>query len=192
MAVSVTTEMRHLIASQRLCFVATVTPDGKPNLSPKGSIRVWDDHHLFFLDIASPGTRENLAANPWIELNVVDPLSRMGFRFLGRATLHRQGPVYDEARDRILQDEGLAQPAEAVVLIEIERAERLVSPVYRHVRDEARVRRIWRERRAGFEAEYELFLRAIRPDRHLSVLMNGNGNGHGVAAAGPVNLPSAS
>jgi len=46
-------DMRAVIAAQRLCFAATVTPDGRPNLSPKGTIRVWDDEHLLFCDIAS-------------------------------------------------------------------------------------------------------------------------------------------
>jgi len=32
--------MRAVIAAQRLCFAATVTPDGRPNLSPKGTIRI--------------------------------------------------------------------------------------------------------------------------------------------------------
>ena len=76
--------MRAVIAAQRLCFAATVTPDGRPNLSPKGTIRVWDDQHLFFCDIASPGTRANLLAHPWIEVNIVDTASRRGYRFLGR------------------------------------------------------------------------------------------------------------
>ena len=43
-----------MIAELRLCYVATVTPDGKPNLSPKGSLRVVDDDHLAFADIMSP------------------------------------------------------------------------------------------------------------------------------------------
>ena len=51
--------MRAVIQSAHLCFAATVTPDGRPNVSPKGTIRVCDDARLFFLDIASPGTRAN-------------------------------------------------------------------------------------------------------------------------------------
>ena len=83
-----TPDMRAVIQSAHLCFAATVTPDGRPNVSPKGTIRVWDDTHLFFLDIASPGTRTNLAHAPLLELNVVDQLSRRGYRFSGRATLY--------------------------------------------------------------------------------------------------------
>lgn len=62
-----TPDMRAVIKAAHLCFVATVTPEGLPNLSPKGTIRVWDDAHLFFLDIASPGTRVNLEHSPRME-----------------------------------------------------------------------------------------------------------------------------
>ena len=36
-------EMKEMVERLGLCYVATVTPDGKPNLSPKGSLKVWDD-----------------------------------------------------------------------------------------------------------------------------------------------------
>lgn len=75
----ITSDMRAIIDVAQLCFAATVTPDGRPNVSPKGTIRVWDDNRLFFLDIASPGTRANLARSPWMEINVVDQLSRRGY-----------------------------------------------------------------------------------------------------------------
>jgi predicted pyridoxine 5'-phosphate oxidase superfamily flavin-nucleotide-binding protein len=95
-------DMRAVIQAAHLCFAATVTADHRPNLSPKGTIRVWDDDHLFFLDIASPKTRANLEQNPWIELNVVDQTSRRGYRFLGVASLHPGDEVYGEATGRSL------------------------------------------------------------------------------------------
>jgi predicted pyridoxine 5'-phosphate oxidase superfamily flavin-nucleotide-binding protein len=55
-----TEDMRHMVAHLRLCYVATVTPDGKPNLSPKGSLRVIDDDHLAFADNMSPSKIRNL------------------------------------------------------------------------------------------------------------------------------------
>ena len=35
--------MKRVVGEQRLGFVATVCPDGTPNLSPKGTTAVWDD-----------------------------------------------------------------------------------------------------------------------------------------------------
>ena len=151
----ITPDMRAVIQSAHLCFAATVTPDGRPNLSPKGTIRVWDDDHIFFLDIASPGTRANLQSNPFIEVNVVDQLSRRGYRFFGRAQLHSDDAIYREATKRIYGEEGATYPVEAVVLIKVERANWLASPGYIHVRTEADMRAGWRERRAKLDAEFD-------------------------------------
>lgn len=160
-----TDDMRAVIGAQRLCFAATVTPDGRPNLSPKGTIRAWDDRHLFFCDIASPVTRRNLSLNPCMELNVVDPVSRRGYRFLGSATLHRDDDVYRRATEIIFAEEQHRYPVECVVLLAIERALPLLSPGYWHMEDEAAMRTMWKERRAALDAEFERHIAQQGPVR---------------------------
>ena len=76
-----TDDMRRMLQEQQLGFIATVCPDGTPNLSPKGTTSVWDDEHLVFADICSPNTIANLRQNPAVEINVVDIVSRKGYRF---------------------------------------------------------------------------------------------------------------
>jgi len=53
-----TPDMKRVVEQQRLGFFATVCPDGTPNLSPKGTTAVWDNDHLVFANIRSPGARE--------------------------------------------------------------------------------------------------------------------------------------
>ena len=158
-----TPDMRALIRSAHLCFAATVTSEGRPNLSPKGTIRIWDDRHLLFLDIASPGTRANLAVHPWIELNVVDQLSRRGYRFFGPAALHVSGEIFQEAVRLVVGEENARYPVAAVVLLQVERAAPLISPGYWHVFDESAMRANWRERRLVLESEFEEHLKAHGP-----------------------------
>lgn len=163
MSVRLTADMRAIIQAAHLCFAATVSPEGMPNVSPKGTIRVWDDQHLFFLDLASPGTRGNLQARPWMELNVVEPLSRRGYRFFGPVTLHVGDAVFEEASRRVLPE---AQTSVAsVVLFAVERAAPLVSPGYWRVPDESAMRALWRERRAALEEEFEAYLAQVGPFR---------------------------
>jgi len=145
-------------ASAHLCFAATVTPDGRPNLSPKGMIRVWNHRSLFFLDIASPGTRANLATNPWMELNVVDHLSRRGYRFSGRAGIHTAGKILEEAIATVVSEENTTYPAASVVLLEVADAAPLAPPGYQHVADENSMRALWRERREALDKEFEAHL----------------------------------
>src|SRR6185295_8668902 len=91
-----TADMKRVLDEQQLGFIATVTPDGKPNLSPKGTTTAWDDRHLVFADICSPATVANLRANPAIEINVVDATLRKGYRFKGTAMVLAEGAKFDE------------------------------------------------------------------------------------------------
>jgi predicted pyridoxine 5'-phosphate oxidase superfamily flavin-nucleotide-binding protein len=156
---TLTPDMRAVIETAQLCFAATVTPDGRPSLSPKGSIRVWDDAHLSFVDVASPGTRANLAHTPWLELNVVDQVSRRGYRFAGPAALHLAGsPTYLEALQRAYGGAPPGPAPAAVVVVTVERAAALFSPAYARGDDEASLRALWRERRAALDREFEAHL----------------------------------
>jgi predicted pyridoxine 5'-phosphate oxidase superfamily flavin-nucleotide-binding protein len=164
-----TVDMRAVIEAAHLCFAATVTPDGRPNLSPKGTIRVWDDAHLCFLDIASPGTRTNLSHTPYLEINVVEQLSRRGYRFSGPAELHFPGSVvYDEAVRRVLDATLPAQTVASVVLLTIERCAPLLSPAYWTVADETALREIWRARREALDREFEAHIAVVGPVRVVS------------------------
>src|SRR5215831_11616437 len=91
-----TDDMKRVVREQSLAFIATVCPDGTPNVSPKGTIAVWDDDHLVFCDVRSPGTVANLRSNPSIEVNVVDQLVRKGYRFKGTAEVHTDDEVFEQ------------------------------------------------------------------------------------------------
>jgi predicted pyridoxine 5'-phosphate oxidase superfamily flavin-nucleotide-binding protein len=136
-------DMKRIVREQRLGYVATVCPDGTPNLSPKGTTAVWDDHHLVFLDIASPGTVANIEAGPAVvEVNVVDPIRRKGYRFKGRAEVHRHGALFEEVVHWYETERGTDRArVNAAVLVRIERAAPLVSPAYADGSSEATVER---------------------------------------------------
>lgn len=127
-----TDDMRRVVLEQKLGFVATVCRDGSPNLSPKGTTTVWDDNHLLFADIRSPQTVRNLVANPTIEINVVDPILRKGYRFKGHASLHAQGETFERGL-ALLRDRGYdasRDRVKTIVLVEVVTAAPLISPAY--------------------------------------------------------------
>jgi predicted pyridoxine 5'-phosphate oxidase superfamily flavin-nucleotide-binding protein len=138
-----TDEMKRMVTEIKLCYAATVTADGKPNLSPKGSITVLGDDELGFADLASPGTIENLRHNPFIELNVVDPFTRRGFRFKGQAEV-----VIDQAAHALIAKTlGPDYPFERVVKVRVEMASAVYSPVYTLTQiSESEVKQSWLER----------------------------------------------
>lgn len=147
-------DMKRVVREQRLGYITTVCPDGTPNLSPKGTTAVWDDDHLVFADIRSPQSVHNIEHNPSVEVNVVDPLVRKGYRFKGRAIVHRSDEVF-ESGCQMYRDAGLTMEIRAVVLIRVDRALPLISPAYdrgeteRQVKD--RWRRYWRKLWEGVE-----------------------------------------
>ena len=126
------TEEMQRVPDGELGFIATVCPDGTPNLSPKGTITAWDDDHLVFADIRSPGTIANLRTNPSIEVNVVDQLVRKGYRFKGSAEIHTEGEVFErgvrfyEARSTVVTRERIR----GIVIIAVDRALPVTSPLY--------------------------------------------------------------
>jgi uncharacterized protein len=137
-----TADMKRLVEEQRLGFVATVAPDGTPNLSPKGTTAVWDGDHLVFADIRSPGTVANLQANPAVEINVVDPFARKGYRFKGVATVLSQGLRYHDVL-AFFRRRGVLHAIDHVVLVQVQRALSLTSPAYDLGATEAQVRDRW-------------------------------------------------
>ena len=124
--------MRRVVLEQKLGFVATVCPDGTPNLSPKGTTTVWDDEHLLFADIRSPQTVRNLQTNPVAEINVVDPIVRKGYRFKGPATLHSEDEIYERGLALLAERGYDASPdrVRTIVLVRVEQAAQLMSPAY--------------------------------------------------------------
>ena len=139
---TLTADMQRVVRGQRLGYVATVCPDGTPNLSPKGTTTIWDDDHLIFADIRSPGTVRNLQHNPAIEVNVVDPIVRKGYRFKGTGRVLKDGELFDQIV-AFYRRTGTRSPIRAVVLVRVERALPLISPAYDSGVTEEAVRVRW-------------------------------------------------
>jgi uncharacterized protein len=146
-----TADMKRVINEQRLAFVATVCSDGTANLSPKGTIAVFDDSHLAFVDIRSPGTIRNLATNPSVEINVVDQFCRKGYRFKGTGQVVRDGALFQELKNFysgkwVDVGQGRSEIViQAFVLIDIHQAQPLVSPSYDSGAAESEIHQEWTE-----------------------------------------------
>lgn len=124
-------EVREVINTSRLCFVATVNVDQTPNLSPKASLQVWDEHHLVFINIASPQTVDNLMTRPAICINAVDIFKRRGYRFRGKATLlGSDTPEYAAISEAFWKKHGANYPIHQVVKVKVNQIDEIHSPAY--------------------------------------------------------------
>ena len=122
-------ELKKLVNFQKLGYVATVSSDGTPNLSPKGTIAILDDSRLVFANIRSPKTIENLTNNPSIEINVIDPFSRMGYRFKGLANILFDGEDFENILDYFKQ-KGIKSTISHIVVIDVTSFSEITSPSY--------------------------------------------------------------
>ena len=125
----ITSEIKDFLNLQKLGYVATVASDGKPNISPKGTIIGWDSQTLAFADIRSPDTMKNLKDNPSVEINVIDPLIRKGYLFQGTAKIIEDELLYQEILN-YYRDNGIKSPINSIVLVKVSNISDVTSPLY--------------------------------------------------------------
>jgi hypothetical protein len=104
---------------------------------------VWDDDHLVFANIRSPGTLANLRQNAAVEVNVVDPFLRKGYRFKGVASVLESGALYDKAIAFYEQRGSRVSAIREVVVVRVQSAQPIDSPAYDVGLTEDEVRGRW-------------------------------------------------
>jgi hypothetical protein len=89
-------ETKKAIEEIRPSLVATASGTGKPNVSAKGSLRVLDDEHVAFADIASPRTVANIRENSQVAVICLDAAARKGCRIWGKGSILNSGELFDQ------------------------------------------------------------------------------------------------
>lgn len=114
-----TPEMKKMLDEQ-LPYLATVTDTETllPNIGPKRSLRIWDDETLIYNENTGRQHFENLRYGSQAAVAVVNWEELDGFRFVGPAEIHTEGPVW-EAALAYAEQQG-HNPPKAAVLIHIE------------------------------------------------------------------------
>lgn len=139
-----TDDIRKFLDRQKLGFVATVSPANKPNVSPKGTIVVWDESHLAFADIRSPDTVKNLSTNNFVEINVIDPILRKGYLFRGETQALKNGYEYDELL-KFYRTKGISSPIGVIFLVDVYSVEEVTSPLYDLGMTEEEIKSKWKK-----------------------------------------------
>jgi len=105
------------------CLIATTSEDGRPDLSYRGSMMVFDEEHLAFWERSKGETLRNIEQNPQVAVLYRNSQTRQGWRFNGTAQVLKDGAVRDAIMARTHPFE-LAQDAERKgygVLIRVDR-----------------------------------------------------------------------
>jgi len=91
-----TDEIKKLIETNKIAYVATVDAHGAPNVSPKSTFSILDDETFVFAEIMSTRTRQNLLNNPKIALYFYSPEKNLGCQIKGAAEMLNSGELYQE------------------------------------------------------------------------------------------------
>ena len=145
----ITEKIGKFVSQQKLGFVATVSQNVTPNLSPKGTISVLDENTLVFANIRSPQTIENLEKNPSIEINIVDPFSRRGYRFKGIAKIISDGEEYNKILLSYKQN-GIQTTIKSIVMVNVKQILEVTSPLYDVGYTEEELRIKWKKYYSSF------------------------------------------
>jgi len=140
---TITSKIKIFLNSQKLGYVATVSSDGKPNISPKGTIVAWSDNLLAFANIRSPDTVMNLQNNPFVEINVIDPLSRKGYLFIGTAKIIKNTPLYVKILNHY-RTNGIKSPINSIVIVDVSSVSEVTSPLYDLGQTEEEIKLKWK------------------------------------------------
>lgn len=121
--IQLTDEMRTLInpalASGMPCILATASPSGQPNMSYRGSVMVFDDESLAYWDRGKRLSVQHIEDNPYVCVMFRHPEKRIVWRFMGEATVHREGAMRDHVWERTVQPERDRDPERQGVAVVI-------------------------------------------------------------------------
>ncbi|MGV3114508.1 pyridoxamine 5'-phosphate oxidase family protein [Corynebacterium freneyi] len=106
--------MREML-SEQLPILATVTVGERPNVGPKRSLRAYGDDALIYNENTGGQHLENIRAGSPVAVAVIDRPNLDGYRFLGRAELHDDGPAWDDCL-AFAAANGMGEPKHAVVI----------------------------------------------------------------------------
>ncbi len=119
-----------------VCTIGTCLPDGYAQITPRGSVQVYDDDHISLWERGRGSTTANMEdgskvtvyySNYDLMAEGVLPIAGIA-RLYGVATVYKSGPVYDQVWERLIQPEKDRDPDKKgyAVLIKIERSEDLL------------------------------------------------------------------
>lgn len=105
------------------CLLGTADREGRPQISMKGSVMVFDRERLAYWERAKRSALENVAENPNVIVFYRNSALRITWRFHGTATVYESGAIRNNVMHRTVQAELDRDPERlgAAVLIKVDR-----------------------------------------------------------------------
>ena len=126
-----TEDIKKALDQSVLCWLATASAEGVPNVSPK-EIFCWQNQSTVLIaNIASPGSVKNIKQNPKVCLSVLDILVQKGYQLKGMAEIiTHKDERFKSLSAPLLDLAGPDFPFSSLTKIVIETAKPIIAPRY--------------------------------------------------------------
>ena len=114
-----------------LCWLATASTDGTPNVSPKEIFSFYGDDNIIIANIASPQTLKNIRENNKVCISFIDVLVQKGLQLKGTAkVITNSDPGYETMEAQLTTlTQGLF-PFKSITVISITSSKPIIAPRY--------------------------------------------------------------
>jgi len=119
------------IENSVLCWLATSTSKGEPNVSPKEVFTHYGENNIIIANIASPNSVKNIKANKKVCVSFIDIFIQKGFQIKGDACiLDKESSEYKDIEKELIKITKGAFPFKTVTKIAITHVKPIVAPRY--------------------------------------------------------------
>jgi predicted pyridoxine 5'-phosphate oxidase superfamily flavin-nucleotide-binding protein len=126
-----TSEIHSSIKKCVLCWLATVSADGQPSVSPKEVFCADGDSHLLIANIASPNSLRNIRQNPLVCVSFVDIFVQKGWKLYGSVEIiERTHPNFENWHAPLYAIAGPDFPILHILRMRITRTAAIIAPGY--------------------------------------------------------------
>jgi predicted pyridoxine 5'-phosphate oxidase superfamily flavin-nucleotide-binding protein len=126
-----TTEIKESINRSVLCWLATVSTENVPNVSPKEIFNYYGTDKIIVANIASPQTVRNIKQNENVCVSFIDILIQKGFQIKGIAKIIKITDTDFTEMEKILTEmTGGNFPFSTITEIKIEQIKPIIAPKY--------------------------------------------------------------
>ncbi|MBV6645083.1 MAG: pyridoxamine 5'-phosphate oxidase family protein [Cyclobacteriaceae bacterium] len=123
--------IRESIDQSVLCWLATSSAEGVPNVSPKEAFTYTEDDSLIIANIASPQSVDNIRSNSSVCLSFIDIFSQKGFQLSGQAKIvNEKESHFEQLVGPLLKMTHGKFPFKSITQIMVQKAKPIIAPSY--------------------------------------------------------------
>lgn len=124
-------EIKASIDKSVLCWLATVSNENVPNVSPKEIFNYYKNNKIIIANIASPQTVKNIKQNQNVCVSFIDILVQKGFQIKGKAQLvGKTNPEFSEMKELLTKMTHGKFPFASITEITVEQIKPIIAPKY--------------------------------------------------------------